>query len=168
VYLIIELRVNIGRLFITIISGIVLVYITLRFIDIEIFDVFIYRFSQSSNDINSLTTGRNVLWLEYISAIFNDAKVFLIGVGINGKGLSKAAHNTYLEITYLFGILGMITFILYIWSSIKIVSTKVSAMNITPLVIFLLTLSSLSAFTYNNFWVLICLVGFSLSKRIIK
>lgn len=63
--------------------------------------------SGSSGDLNQLTTGRLNLWLMYAKYIVNDIRIFLFGKGLGAGFLNgRAAHNTYLDIFYYFGMFG--------------------------------------------------------------
>lgn len=74
-------------------------------LDIPAVTTILTRF-QTSDDLNSLTTGRFDLWKMYLHYITTDLKVFFFGRGICADFLSKAVHNTYLDCWYYLGIVG--------------------------------------------------------------
>lgn len=73
---------------------------------ISVFGSFFERV-KSTNDV---TTGRMEIWEDYISVIFSNPINLLFGFGI-GSTPKYMAHNTYLELLYVYGIFGSLTFI---------------------------------------------------------
>ena len=65
------------------------------------------RFTGLTN-LNQITTGRYDLWGIYLKNICDETYGFLFGHGLNHIEGIKAAHNTYLEIMYKFGVIGVI------------------------------------------------------------
>lgn len=61
-------------------------------------------------DINSITTGRWDVYLEYLEAITENVGVFLLGRGMAAERLIHEPHNLYLEILYHFGLTGFVLF----------------------------------------------------------
>lgn len=120
------------------------------------------RFS-SANGVNDLTTGRTEIWTEYIRYIFGNAKCLFWGDGFNTFSLRKAAHNTYIDFIYRFGIVGTILWWRYFALSnsyIKKVNGKKTLLNVPGLVL-LLGVFFLSAFHFQQFWCCIFLVMIS-------
>ena len=78
---------------------------------IDIFKVMTERFQSTGGDINKLTTGRFDLWISYIEYLIINPKYLILGKGIGAGILGKAAHNTYVELLYHFGVLGTAFFI---------------------------------------------------------
>lgn len=119
----------------------------------DIFSMLSKRFNQAS-DLNGFTSGRTDLWENYISAIF---KSFDSLIGGNGFGYSgfKAAHNTFLEILYKFGILGALIDVLFVLLCIKVIGrrqSKITFVSISLLIIFTMLLVNLSAYTFYSLW----------------
>ena len=84
---------------------------------IEPINVIIDRFMASETaeggvDINSLTTGRFQLWVNYLEYIVKNIKVILFGDGIAADMIGgRVSHNTYIDIIYHLGIVGGVLFI---------------------------------------------------------
>ncbi len=65
------------------------------------------RFS-SASDMDSLTTGRTVLWQSYLSEQVGNIKVFFLGKGFtNVKINERGSHNTILQMFYQLGFFGV-------------------------------------------------------------
>lgn len=77
----------------------------------EVFNNAIVRM-KSASDAKSLTTGRSEIWKMYFEFFrANPTRVFL-GNSINNVTLNgRAAHNTYIDLIYQFGIIGSIWFL---------------------------------------------------------
>lgn len=116
-------------------------------------DNYLYRFNTAyaNSDLNSLTTGRYDIWKMYFEEIISNAKTFFCGEGLSASLLNGfQAHNTYLEIWYKIGMIGIILFIIYLLLTYKYISNpleKISLINYLPMLILLLSLFSL-----NNFY----------------
>ena len=76
-----------------------------------IFDSVTNRIINAGNDLNELTTGRYVIWINYLDHIkssFLSAR-FLLGNSIANILLdNRAAHNTYIDMLYQLGVFGTI------------------------------------------------------------
>lgn len=70
-------------------------------------DMYLIRFNQINN-IENLTSGRSEIWKSYIDILKNNILLLIFGNGYSGVGhnLNMAAHNTFIQIVYEFGILG--------------------------------------------------------------
>ena len=74
------------------------------------------RFLSNNGDFwNSLLTGRDDIWLDYLKAITKNPFVFLFGHGLLAEEVfivaqqtTRASHNLYLFLLYRFGIVGII------------------------------------------------------------
>ena len=76
--------------------------------------VLLTRFG-STKDLDSFTTGRTGLWINYLKEFFGSAKVFFLGRGFtNIKINGRASHNTIIQFFYQFGILGIPVLIYWI------------------------------------------------------
>lgn len=88
---------------------------------ISVFDVVLVRFRAGDRSLNSLTSGRTGLWMEYLRYCFSDLRRALFGSGLGAgylpteKGLA-AAHNFYIEIIYHTGLLGLGYFGALLWA----------------------------------------------------
>lgn len=113
---------------------------------------FVGRLDDTSN-IYVLTTGRIELWYEYVQYIFADFYSVIFGNGIISNGL-KAAHNTYLEILYKFGFLGSFVDIGYFWICKRrfYYNIKMNKSCVVMIILFLILLFNLSAYTFYGLW----------------
>ncbi len=76
--------------------------------EIELFDVILYRFDKAT-DINSLTTGRSYIWMNYIEYLIQHPFHALLGGGVGSAILNgRVAHNTYIDMLYHLGLAGTI------------------------------------------------------------
>lgn len=118
------------------------------------------RFNDSAN-VNEFSSGRVELWQLYGNMLFDTFSSTCIGHGIvNSLGL-HAAHNTYLEILYKFGVLGFILNVFCIWlSQKKVLSSrfKFKIKNFTIILLIGIMLFNLSAHTFYLLWVLIFMI----------
>lgn len=76
-----------------------------------------YRFGSSSEEITAqtITTGRSVLWVEYLERMLDDFS-WIFGHGLKAKlysinGVLKGSHNTYIQMIFNFGVLGTLLYI---------------------------------------------------------
>lgn len=75
---------------------------------IDAINIIVGRFNEGGVDI---TTGRTSIYQIYLSYIFKNWFVFLFGSGLSNILLDgHAAHNTYIDLIYYFGILGTILY----------------------------------------------------------
>ena len=90
------------------------------------------RFTYSNGDfINSLLTGRDTIWLEYIRQWCKTPISFLFGKGlltaepyVNAHNNMMASHNLYLFLLYRFGLLGSILLGFSFYLMVKTISKK--------------------------------------------
>lgn len=141
----------------------------------EIFQLAFGRFNvvfTNNFDIDILTTGRYSLWLLYIDAI-KEGFVFWFGNGIsNYLPLGRAAHNTYLQIIYHLGIIGLMLFIWLLLSLSKMAlnvknNSKISeeGMDYLPIFILFSIAFFLDYFFIENFYFLFVLAILSFCKE---
>jgi len=83
----------------------VIAFVTLLMVS-ETFSVMIIRLT-SANNLDSLTTGRNEVFVAYYRAIVRDIPSALFGYGLEARNLGKDPHNIYLEISYYLGLVGL-------------------------------------------------------------
>lgn len=85
--------------------------------EVDALNIVIDRFNvdESGNvDVNSATSGRLDIWLEYANYSINDLRSLIFGEGINSQYLEgHAAHNTYLELIYNLGCIGTFLYLLF-------------------------------------------------------
>lgn len=69
------------------------------------------RFS-GATDINSLTTGRFDIWNSYFDYFNANVEKFIFGSGVGATLVNnRAAHNTYIDFVFYFGVIGSLLFI---------------------------------------------------------
>lgn len=67
----------------------------------------------SVSDMDALTTGRSNIWSIYYEFLSDNLNSLLFGGGFGAELLCKhAAHNTYIDLFYYFGIIGMVLVLL--------------------------------------------------------
>ena len=119
----------------------------------NLFNTIIERFN-TEEGLDGVTTGRSTLWAQYIEMIFSSFESFLIGNGLIPEPGQKAAHNTYLEIWYKFGILGFVFHIGYFYFSYKQIREKCfkeDAYNWLLIFLIFILYFNLSAYSAYNF-----------------
>lgn len=115
---------------------------------IEIFNNTLVRLNNSN-----ATTGRSDVWIEYINYIFGGS-IFkmLFGNGIGSILIFGAAHNTYIDFLYFYGVAGTVIFAITCRYSIpEISSHKHQIENYCPTICLMLMLFFLSSLTYFDF-----------------
>ena len=81
----------------------------------------------NTDNLDSLTTGRFSLWIEYLDYLIKNPKVFIIGKGLGASLLfNRAAHNTYIECLYYLGIIGSSLFLCNLLMIFKISKLKIN------------------------------------------
>jgi hypothetical protein len=105
----------------------------------ELFSLYAIRLNDidTNGNLNSITTGRVEIWESYINKIFSSLKTLFLGVGIEN---GSASHNLYISSIYLFGLIGIVIFVILIFRFYKV--TKLinysyyrSLINYVPVVI---------------------------------
>ena len=92
-------------------GGIILITMTVSG-KIDVFNVVLSRLLGSDN-LHDMTSGRSDLLVIYLSYIFSNLKMALLGGGLNASLLGKGTHNIYLEILYFTGTIGIFLYGLY-------------------------------------------------------
>ncbi len=113
---------------IIIFSATVLVWLVLSGVlkNNRVINTILTRFD-SSNNIDSVTSGRTSIWISYMTYIKSNMRVYLFGDGIGAPYLGGAAHNMYVETWYYVGIVGMLLFfatLIGIFSQRKLVKKR--------------------------------------------
>ncbi|MBO5007458.1 MAG: O-antigen ligase family protein [Clostridia bacterium] len=136
-----------------------------RYLNLGIVQNIMRRFETDSATGN-ITTGRTALWKEYFYYIIDDVKIMLFGKGYNAHSLRKAAHNTYIEYWYHFGIFGCVLWIAYFYVCFTAIKSKIKNMdtkkNHIPLISFVVSIFFLNTLRFEHTWILLCLSLYSL------
>ncbi len=127
----------------------------------ESVETYILRLNEDSgSDISSVTTGRADIWLEYIKTMLKDFKILFFGAGL-GIQLERAPHNTYLEMMYYIGAIGVILYLFVLKSSIAIKKFPKNILYYVPILIILIRFIGIGIFIHDNLWyymTIICLL----------
>lgn len=115
------------------------------------------------------TTGRTEIWKNYID-LFNEngIKVWLFGFGFNANEFIGAAHNTFIEIVYHYGIVGLVLWGAYLAHCLNLFRIKSNTFeNKSPIICicFVAGIFFLSAFTYEAFWIGIVISFMTLGRK---
>ena len=98
-------------IFVCLLFAIVFVSLSVLAGRIEAFDIILSRFSDA-DDVNSLTTGRTDIWLNYLEHFTDSGLQLIFGGGFGAKVVEgHAAHNTYIDLIHFLGILGTAIFV---------------------------------------------------------
>lgn len=98
----------------------------------DLFKMYLTRFSMVDS-LNSLTTGRSNIILDYIDYFSNNLVGTLFGVGITStyiNGIKGSAHNTIFQIVYQFGLIGSFLIIIWVINLINLSTIKNKSLNI--------------------------------------
>lgn len=100
---------------------------------------------------DDITTGRTDIWLRYIKHILDSPLNLIFGFGIAAPILRKAAHSTYIDFIYFYGLVGSALFIsgIVVSMSKKRITYRIS--NIAVFVCFAFLLTSLSYLQIYDF-----------------
>ena len=123
----------------------------------------------SNETLTNLTTGRSDLWVAYFTACLSSVKNFLFGNGIGAQFLETvsmtAAHNMYIEMLYLIGVVGF----LLVFGTMLILFIKTSKkenrkfVNFIPVICIAIILFSLNSFQAYRAYVLVVLLCFAMN-----
>ncbi len=115
------------------------VYVLTSAVFSSLLEVLLTRFLVAK-DLESLTTGRIGLWINYFEEIFGNAKVFFLGRGLTSVTVDgRASHNTILQLIYQCGILGapvVIYWAICFWSDTAQTRQKRKPFDLTMWMIF--------------------------------
>lgn len=118
---------------------------------ISLFSSTLARFGSASNSAD-LTTGRSTILLYYIEYLFKNPIVLLFGKGIGSPYWNNhAAHNTYIDFLYFYGIIGTSLFALILKASLQKSIQKIDIRNAVPLICLTVAYFSLSAVKWYDF-----------------
>ena len=147
--------------------GVIVTFILIENImQVDLISVVTGRFKTFSES-GDLTTGRLELWKDYLIYIFKSPYILFFGEGFNAVALNvKAAHNSYIDFVYRFGIIGSVLWLIYFVMSYRTVYKKQQGRNDLatnmPLLICLIGFMFLSAFSFQQLWCCFCLSFFSM------
>ncbi len=122
---------------------------------------FLRRLGGANADMNTITTGRSGLFVDYINIFVDDLSCFFLGKGFQypshlSQAASKYSHNTYLDVFLSWGIIGGIVFItvlgfwIYLFKRNRKIK-KLTFSKVLPLIVLLAGFMSLSYFSANVF-----------------
>ncbi len=127
----------------------------------EAVETYVIRLNaDSGGDLSSVTTGRGDIWLEYFKTILKDLKILFFGAGL-GNQLERAPHNTYLEMMYYIGAIGVVLYLFVLKSSITIKKFPRNILYYVPILIVLIRLMGIGMFIQDSSWyyaTIICLL----------
>lgn len=125
---------------------------------ISMFNQLLDRF-KADKTVSDLTTGRSDYVIMYLEYIIHDLKVLLFGNGINSDLLNGfAAHNTYVDFIYYYGLIGSVVWIYSIRCSINEYFLDKNIVNYLPLIVVSIGYMFLSELKYMDFQLHISLV----------
>lgn len=153
-----------------------LLFLILSLIGLKFIVAVFKRFaSNDGNIINSLLTGRDDIWLDYLKAIVKNPFVFLFGHGLVAEEVfivaqqtTRASHNLYIFLMYRFGLIGLMAIGYIIYLFIKATNkTNPKFIASLPLIWFLLESLCDNTFKCYNFSYLIlsCMILFLETKE---
>ena len=140
----------------------ILIYYILKQIDGGlVIQTILNRFKIASN-LDAFTTHRSTLWGKYTQEILSHTQILFFGSGLNHELLDGwAAHNTYIQVLYMFGVIGatiLLSFIFELIAFYKKQRRKPLFVQWTPLIILAFCLFGLSAFSYDIIHIYLFLV----------
>ena len=129
------------------------------------FDVFSGVLLRLQVGVGGLTTGRVSTWDQYFRYFGENGLRLLFGSGINAGFLEEtAAHNTYIDLLYFYGIVGAVLFLLTCIRSIEWEKHKIRLANILPLVCLMVMNMFLSSMEFFDFPFNLILVFYALQE----
>ncbi len=96
----------------------------------NLFEIMLSRF-RSIDSIDDLSSTRLSIMSNYLSLTLNNLSSFLFGYGFGAstiyeQGLNYTAHNTYLQILFYLGVVGMMVISVFFWSVFRSLSIKIN------------------------------------------
>lgn len=154
-YLIFVTKLNPFKIFLSFSFLFILDKLLVKLVDFSVQEFIESRFIEKATNLTSFTTHRNLLWKEYLDFSFSSKEKFLYGAGMNNPIISKqVAHNFYIEVLYLFGLIGLTLFVLFwIYYFIKMLNLNKKNINIysfSPMLTFLFIAFSLNFFNVTE------------------
>ena len=118
----------------------------------DLLEVFTDRFLVNEDNVEGFDSGRSYIYMKLLEDIFSSFLSVFLGFGLGSiadDGL-QSAHNTYIDIFYYFGIIGLIGFLMFIYSSyLKVVFQPTSSRKILEKV---LLCQVFFCFFYDSYW----------------
>ncbi len=148
---------------ILLLSGLIITFLIVEYaLKLNVLSLLLSRF-ETVEDVNDLTTGRWDLWQMYMESIFADAKILFFGDGYNTQTIYRAAHNTFIEFWYRFGIMGCALWFFCIKSCFDGFSRdergkRVKINTVMPILVFCSVYLFLSAFICGYLGLNICII----------
>lgn len=127
----------------------------------EAVSTYIVRLTKdSSGDLSSVTTGRSDIWIAYIKEMLRSFRTLFFGAGL-GENYEHGAHNTYIEMVYQTGLVGVVLYLFVFKSSVAIKKLPKSVFYYVPILLLLIRFMGIGMFTQDSLWyyvTLICLL----------
>lgn len=128
-------------------------------------DVFTGVLMRLQSGAGDLTTGRVYTWGQYFRHFGENGFRLLFGSGMQAGFLDGvAAHNTYIDLLYFYGIVGTALFLLTCIRAVGIRHHRVRLANILPLVCLMIMIMFLSSLDLFDFPFNLMLVLFALQE----
>jgi len=113
------------------------------------------RFLNSAGDLNSFTNGRYNYWILYLEEWGKSGRSFLLGYGSDSLLDGHiVAHNTFIEVLYKFGLIGLTTNLILVVFAARTMGIKINAnaYNFLPVFLLLIATFNLSAYSFYPLW----------------
>lgn len=114
---------------------------------------YMLRFGDDRTDLDMITSNRTVIWADYMKEMSNfsfSQMFFGNGMNLNGK---VAAHNTFIQLLYEFGIIGFITNLILLYKSKKVfVSKKLAKNSFVIMALMVVLFFNLSGYSFSSAW----------------
>lgn len=129
-YIILLFRNDINSGTIFLICSIILAIIAYFTFARSIVSGIIERLFNDASDLNRFTTNRLDIWINYLSYIFSNLNILLFGNGL-AMDLYQgvAAHNTFIQMIYLYGFFGSIVVLCFVIKAYKTFKNKFNPKN---------------------------------------
>lgn len=137
---------------------------------IDFLSAVIHRLKSAEN-INQLTTGRFSLWQKYMNHIAKSVLHLFVGNGYGAKFVGgKAAHNTYIDMLYYLGLVGIFLMLRLIYVTAKDFQKKAfvrSFLNYSIIIVMLIMYFFLSELFYFDmpFHILLAIMVFNMDLQ---
>lgn len=124
----------------------------------EIEGAYLKRFGDD-NDIDIITSNRTIIWANYFKDISNFSFYeILFGTGMIHEG-KAAAHNTYIQLFYEFGLIGIIANLLLLYKSKKVyIKEKLAKYSFVIIVLLAVLFFNFSGFTFSSTWAILTIM----------
>lgn len=113
----------------------------------------------NSHTLSEFTTGRTDIWLLYITEIMTNLKVLLFGGGIGEIIGELGAHNTYIELIFMLGLIGGALYLVSLFQCFVVKKNKMLLIFLAPLLVFLLRLMAIGVLIYDSIWFYYIIIG---------